>query len=157
MSPLGLAFRDEAAKLGMRVHEIQDDVTDVWYREFSPGWRETPSVLAGLTLSTSLFCLETLAHDCGMRVWFRATHNYLPKGYVEHLVWGPERMVQQAAAFGPDWGPEFARLASALPLVRSRKSERRIVEPVKPPSGEPGPMVSWVIAPRLMTQSVVIA
>jgi hypothetical protein len=151
-SPLALAFRDEAARLGLRVHEIRDDITDLWYHEFSLRWREAPAVVAGVTLSTSLFCLETLAHDHGMRVWFRAAHNCLLKGYVEHVVSGPDHMVQQAADFGPDWAVEFARLASALPLAASPKSEKRIVEPVGARSVEPGPMVSWIIAPRLMTQ-----
>ncbi len=156
-SPLALAFRDEALRLGLPVHEIKDDVTDLWYHEFSLRWREAPSVLAGVTLSTSLFCLETLAHGHEMRVWFRAVHNYLPNGYAEHVVSGPDRLVQQAAAFGTGWGAEFARMASGLPLAASRKSGKRIVEPVAARSGEPGPMVSWIIAPRLTIQPAVIS
>jgi hypothetical protein len=139
------------------MHQIQDDVTDLWYHEFSLRWREAPSLIAGVTLSTSLFCLETLAHDHGMRVWFRAAHNYLPKGYVEHVVSGPERLVRQAAAFEPDWGTEFARFVSAIPLPASPKSEKRIVEPVEARSSEPGPMVSWIIGPRLTTPDAVIS
>jgi hypothetical protein len=156
-SPLSRTFRDEAARFGLQVREIKDDITDLWYHEFSLRWPEAPAVVAGVTLSTSLFCLETLAQDHQMRVWFRATHNDLPKGYVEHVVSGPDWMVQQAAAFGPDWAVEFARLVSALPLAASRRSEKRIVEPVEARSSEPGPMVSWIIAPRWTTPGRVIS
>src|SRR5438045_1963620 len=62
-SPLGTAFRSEATALGLPVHEIRDDITDLWYHELSLRWKEAPAVLAGVTLSTSLFCLETLARD----------------------------------------------------------------------------------------------
>jgi hypothetical protein len=156
-SPLALRFRDEAVRLGLRVHAIKDDITELWYHEFSLSWPEAPAVVAGVTLSTSLFCLETLARDHGMRVWFRAAHRYLPKAYIQHVVAGPDQMVQQAGAFGPDWPVEFARLASALPLAARPKSEKQIVEPAELTSAEPGPMVSWIIAPRLMTQPAVIS
>ena len=155
-SPLGLSFLPEATRLGLQVRTIHDDVTDLWYHELSVRWREAPAVLAGVTLSTSLFCLEMLARDYGMRVWFRASHNYLPNGQVEHMVSGPDRMIEQASAFGGDWGSGFARLAAALPVVDSGKSQKKIVEAATPQTGEPGPMVSWIIAPRFENQRVVI-
>ena len=70
-SPMARATRDEAFQLDLRVYTIHDDITDLWYHEFSIRWREAPMVVAGVTLSTSLFCLEVLAHDYGMRVWRR--------------------------------------------------------------------------------------
>ena len=74
-SPLALAFRAEAVEQGLETHGIQDDITDLWYHHLDRQWRTEPATLAGITLSTSLFCLETFARDHGMRVWFRAIHN----------------------------------------------------------------------------------
>ena len=148
-SPLAASFCDEAARLGLRAHVINDDITDLWYREFSIRWREASAVVAGVTLSTSLFCLETLARDHGMRVWFRAVHNALPDGQIEHVVFGPEPIVQLSAAFGVDWGVDFARLAAGAPLIAANKTENRIVRSAAIRPNEPGPIVSWIIVPRL--------
>ena len=74
-SPLALAFRAEAVERGLQAHGIHDDITDLWYHHLDRQWRTDPATLAGITLSTSLFCLETFARDYGMRVWFRAIHN----------------------------------------------------------------------------------
>lgn len=147
-SPLASVFRTEAARLGLRVWEIHDDITELWYHELSLLWKETPLVLAGVTLSTSLFCLETLARDHQMRVWFRAEHNQLQGGAVEHVVTGTSRMVEQVSTSAENWGAAFAKLAADLPLQEADQDRRRVVTPASPQSTEPGPMVSWIIAPR---------
>jgi hypothetical protein len=122
-SPLASVFRVEAARLGLPVWEIHDDITDLWYQDLWLRWKEAPRILAGVTLSTSLFCIETLARDHQMRVWFRAEHN--------------------RSTPGEDWGVRFARFAAGLPLSESALGERASSE-----TAEPGPMVSWVVAPR---------
>ena len=147
-SPLSFVFRTEAARLGLRVWEIHDDITDLWYHELSLLWKETPLVLAGVTLSTSLFCLETLARDHQMRVYFRAEHNRMQSGAAEHVITGTSQMVERASTLGEDWGVGFARLAANLPLYESNQERRKIVTPASLQSAEPGPMVSWIIAPR---------
>jgi len=98
-SPLALAFRAEAIELGLEAHGIHDDITDLWYHKLDRQWKSAPATLAGITLPSSLFCLEMLARDYGMCVQFRALHD----------------------------------------------------------KAEPGPMVSWIIAPRLRNQSDPIA
>jgi hypothetical protein len=147
-SPLASLFRVEASRLGLPVWEIHDDITDLWYRELCLRWKQAPHVLAGVTLSTSLFCLETLARDHQMRVWFRAEHHRLRSGEAEHVVLGTSRMVEEASTLGEDWGVGFARFAAALPLNESDQVQRRLLTRVSPESTEPGPMVSWIIAPR---------
>ena len=153
VSPLASVFRTQAARLGLRVWEIRDDITDLWYHELSLLWKETPLVLAGVTLSTSLFCLETLARDHQMRVWFRAEHNRVQGGAAEHVVTGTSQMVEQASTLLEDWGASFAKLAADLPLHESDQDRRRVVTPASPQSIEPGPMVSWIIAPRTQRHS----
>ena len=156
-SPLALAFRAEAEKLGLPAHGIHDDITDLWYHHLDRQWSAAPATVAGITLSTSLFCLETFARDYGMRVWFRAVHKNRPDGWTEHVLSGDERLVEQAAALckGRDggWAAAFARFAAAVPLAEPGKFQQKTVETTALPSEEPGPMVSWIIAPRLRNQS----
>jgi hypothetical protein len=152
-SPLALAFRLEAVKWGLPAHGIYDDITDLWYHNLDRQWRTDPVALAGITLSTSLFCLETFARDCGMRVRFRAIHTNRPDGRGESVLSGDERLVEEAAALDAGWAGAFARFATAAPLVEPRKSQERTVETAPLLPEEPGPMVSWIIAPRLSNQS----
>jgi len=156
-SPLALAFRAEAAKLGLPAYGIHDDITDLWYHQLDRQWSTAPAMLAGITLSTSLFCLETFARDYGMRLWFRAIHKTKPDGRAEHVLSGDERLVEQAAALcggcDGEWSRAFARFVTAVPRVESGKSRQEIVGTAAILAEEPGPMVSWVIAPRLRHQS----
>jgi hypothetical protein len=147
-SPLAALFRVEASRLGLPVWEIHDDITDLWNQELWLRWKQGPHILAGVTLSTSLFCLETLARDHQMRVWFRAEHHRLRSGGVEHVVSGTPRMVEEVSMLGENWGVGFARFAAALPISGSQQVERRVLTRASPESTEPDPMVSWIIAPR---------
>ena len=79
-SPMAIAFGNEAMRFGLEVQGITDDVTDLWYQHLAVRWNRGSAVVAGLTFSTSLFCLETLANDSGMRLWFRADHAALANG-----------------------------------------------------------------------------
>lgn len=127
-SPLAAAFGQAARRLGLRAHAIRDDVTDLWYYEFAPRWKEAPATIAGITLSTSLFCLETLAADHGMRAGFRLTHGPLADG---HRAWARE-----FAAF-------VAGVPGALAGLRETAAGRWTGQ-----DQEPGPVISWIIAPR---------
>ena len=147
-SPLALAFRAAAVERGLEAHGIQDDITDLWYNILDRQWKSAPAALAGITLSTSLFCLETFARDYGMRVWFRALHNKTANGQAERVMSGDERLVERAAALDGEWGPAFARFAAAVPLAKSSDLRQKIVETAALVSEDPGPMVSWIIAPR---------
>ena len=156
-SPLALAFGAAAVELGLEAHGIQDDITDLWYHKLDRQWKSAPATLAGVTLSTSLFCLETFARDCAMRVWFRALHNRTANGRAERLMSGDERLVEQAAVLDGEWADAFARFATAVPLSMPGKVQQKIVEAAALQSEEPDHMVSWIIAPQLRTQSDVIS
>ncbi len=157
MSPMALAFGEEAVRLGLEPHRIKDDITDLWCHTLDLQWKRGPATLAGITLSTSLFCLETLARDYGMRVWFKARHNCLPGGGLEHFLAGPESLVRQATAFGGQWSVGFAGMAASLLPLDSSKRSTKIVESSAARTREPGPMVSWIIAPRPTIQSHLIS
>jgi hypothetical protein len=156
-SPLALAFRAAAVELGLDANGIHDDISDLWYHKLDRQWRSTTTTLAGITLSTSLFCLETFARDYGMHVWFRALHNRTANGQAERVMSGDERLVEQAAVLEGEWADAFARFATAVPLSMPGKFQQKIVETVALQSDEPNHMVSWIIAPQLRNQSDVVS
>ncbi len=68
------AFAEEARRRGWAVRAIQGDVTDLWFHELDKLWREEPAPLTGLTRDNSLWVLERLAWDRGLRVVSRRDH-----------------------------------------------------------------------------------
>ena len=94
-SPLALAFRAEAVELGLAAHGIHDDITDLWYHKLDRQWSSAPAALAGITFPTSLFCLEMLARDFGMRVRFRALHDKAEPGPVVSWIIAPRNSLTE--------------------------------------------------------------
>ena len=68
------AFGADAERRGWAVRSIQGDVTDLWFGELDQLWRREPVAIAGLTRDNSLFVLERLAWDHGLRVVSRRDH-----------------------------------------------------------------------------------
>ena len=66
--PSSIVFAESFKRRGIAVHGIRGDVTALWYDTLYFDWRERKAPLAGLTTTESLFCLEILARDAGMRV-----------------------------------------------------------------------------------------
>jgi len=64
----GRAFGAQAASRSWTTAAIQGDVTDLWFHDLDRRWRQGPIALVGLTAHNSLFCLERLAWDVGLRV-----------------------------------------------------------------------------------------
>jgi len=73
-----LAYAAQMQRLGVAVHPIDGDVTDVWFNDLALRWRESPVAIAGLTAPEALFCLEQLAWDHRMRVVSRELHAQRP-------------------------------------------------------------------------------
>jgi hypothetical protein len=65
------AFATEALDRGWVTKAIRGDVTTIWFRELAPRWRLGPAAVAGVTTPQTLFVLERLAWDVGMRVTSR--------------------------------------------------------------------------------------
>ena len=69
------AFGTALAARGAPVHSVPNgDVTALWRESIGPAWRHAPTVVAGLTRSPALFCLEQLGWALGRRVVFCAEH-----------------------------------------------------------------------------------
>ncbi len=67
-------FGAAARRLGLAVHPIRGDVTELWYSRLYPLWRNSPAPVAGLTAYAAMFCLERLAWDHGLRMVQRDAH-----------------------------------------------------------------------------------
>ena len=62
------AFAAGAARRGIATVAIRGDVTRLFFDDLDLRWKQGPVRLAGYTTPASLFCLELLARDRGMRV-----------------------------------------------------------------------------------------
>lgn len=76
-----------ARQEGVAISGIHGDVTWLWYHDLYFRWKEGPGVLAGMTGADSLFCLDVLARDAGMRVTARTER---PDGLISWVI-GPRR------------------------------------------------------------------
>ena len=72
--PAARAFAVDARRRGWAVSAIRGDVTDIWFHDLALAWKSAPTPIAGLTQDNSLFCLERLAWDAGLRVVSRRDH-----------------------------------------------------------------------------------
>ena len=66
-----LAFAGEMNRRGVVTSGIRGDVAKLWYEDLRARLRQGPAPIAGLTDRLALFCLEELARDVGMKVFFR--------------------------------------------------------------------------------------
>lgn len=66
--PTSVAFAARARTLGLAVAPIVGDVTDLWYHDLYRCWRDHRSAVAGLLTRQSLFCLDLVARDQGLKL-----------------------------------------------------------------------------------------
>jgi hypothetical protein len=147
--PSSRAFAEEGKRLGIPVHPIKGDMTELWYHDLYVRWKQGPAAIAGMTAHGAVFCLEKLAWDQRMRVVFRADHRFLPDGSVEHALSGPNPMLRQAARFGTetDWAEKMAGLVTRCPASRWQSSFTNLIGPAAKHGDDPQHLISWLIAP----------
>jgi hypothetical protein len=143
------SFAEEAERLGVSVHGIKGDMTDLWYHDLYARWKQGPAAIAGMTAHGAIFCLERLAWDQRMRVVFRADHRYLADGSIEHALSGPTAMLRQAAGLSNEanWASEMASLVTRCPAIRSQSSLANVIGPTVRHMDDPEHLISWLIAP----------
>lgn len=73
----GRRFASEALSRGWITRAIRGDVTQVWFHELSVRWKRGAAPIAGVTTRESLFVLERLSWDAGMRVTMRDDTGHL--------------------------------------------------------------------------------
>jgi hypothetical protein len=145
------AFADEAQHLGLNIHEIRGDITNLWFNDLHARWKKGPAAIAGLTRKDALFCLDLLARDQRMHLVFLGEHVCRSEGPMEHMLSGPPDVLRQAAglqASGPEWTSRVAKLMSRFPGKSSLAATPPVTTPLVRVGDDPGHLVSWVIAPR---------
>jgi hypothetical protein len=133
------------------VSAIQGDVTALWYHELAPRWRNKPMTIAGLTSAGTLFVLERLAWEAGLRVVYRAEHWQIDERTMCHKVTGPIAMRSRAQRLSSAPGA-WSHAAAAVLLSGDHAAKRSAPETKRTFLNNPGPAtelegISWVIAP----------
>ena len=107
---------------GVITSAIRGDVAKLWYDDLRVQLSKDPAPIAGLTDRATLFCLEELARDVGMRVIFRVDHiidRSKQDRHAQHTAVGPASLV--AADHHVDAGTGFGQaMAPAVQAVRGR-------------------------------------
>lgn len=148
--PDSVAFAAAMKQLGVAIHGIKGDMTDLWYHELQPQWQKSPVPIAGMTAQGPLFCLERLAWDHGMRVMFRAEHQYRADGCIEHVVSAHEAVLRDAAGLataGSNWSAHLAGLVSTCGQGRLETSPAIVTRLEESPGVDQETLFSWVIGP----------
>jgi hypothetical protein len=65
-------FSQQAQDAGLDCAAIEGDITNLYFHDLSLRWNRGPTTIAGLSTKASLFCLEMLARDRGMRLAYMA-------------------------------------------------------------------------------------
>jgi hypothetical protein len=144
-------FAGEVRRLGLPIHGIRGDVTDLWFNDLYARWKQGPAAIAGLTQKGALFCLDLLARDQRMRLMFLGEHLRRSNDQIEHALAGPPDVLRQAEgleASGPHWTGRVADLMSRFPSKPPQAGTPAIVTPLASIADDPEHLVSWVIAPR---------
>ena len=76
------SFAAAARRFGHAPLAFYGDITALWYDDLRPHWAAGGGSIAGMTTSTSLFCLEQLAKDHWRRVTFRIDHGLTPAAHL---------------------------------------------------------------------------
>lgn len=147
--PAAVQFAVEARRLGANPVAIRGDVTDLWYHDLHRRWATAPAAIAGMTTYYSMFVLDMMARDAGMRLVYQAVHRPGEHGdAVTHSRYGPAQFLvgqpdldssawpSRAASIVMSWGAEAA--GSEQPTSIGRARERSI---------GPDALISWIIAP----------
>jgi len=155
--PVAVAFSRAMLRRGVTLAPFRGDVTTVWFEHLDPLWRREPIRVAGMTTPSTLFCLEQMAWDHGLRVAFRGTHERAPLGGVTHLLEaaGDRRQdlmsgFSEKRAWAAQVADHIASISDPVPAFPSRpeaRSESRLRTAAGRYDCETR-LVSWLIAPK---------
>jgi hypothetical protein len=75
------AFAAGAPERGIPAAAIRGDVTSLFFNDLDLRWKQGPVRLAGYTMPSSLFCLDLLARDRGMRLSYCAVNPHVENAW----------------------------------------------------------------------------
>lgn len=136
---------------GVPVIPVRDgDITAPWLGSIRPEWARRRATIAGLTTPATLFCLEQLAWQHGLRVVFHAEHIMLPDGSFEHHVQRDALMARLTVSTlqraGSRWPARVAEAVAARSSVPGRRPGPSLaaLQPALPEGAQL--LTSWIIA-----------
>ena len=143
----GRNFAAALASHGMRTTAADRDIANLWYTDLRNQLRRTPAPFAGLTARPTLFCLEELARDVGMRVVMRIDHLIDRSGFASHDAVGPAFVADSMQQLGGQ--DSFGHIAALL--VMHPQVHRARGQAAQKRTGTEAPanttsLVTWVIA-----------
>lgn len=142
-----LAFAGEMNRKGVITFGIQGDVATLWYEDLRARLRQGPAPIAGLTDRVTFFCLEELARDVGMKVFFRVDHLIDKTGHAQHEATGPAPVVEAISRLAAESG--FGQAMALLVLRCEAREPGNIAAQKRTGPFSPGnktALVSWIMA-----------
>jgi hypothetical protein len=145
--PESVAFANELNRRGVLTAGVRGDIAALWYQDLQILLRRAREPIAGLTDRATLFCLEELTRDVGMKVSVRVDHTIDKNGYVQHQAVGPAPLVEVTRELRPE--QEFGRDMAVL--LDSHDVRRPVYIAAQKRTGpfsaaDQTALVSWTIA-----------
>lgn len=143
--PQSLNFSRALQSRGARYQQLRGDTGALWYSALRPALASEPRAMTGLSDTLTLFCLEELARDLGMRVRWRVEHQFTNGGII-HQASDPG-LLQQALAALPS-GASFGAAMAAISLqFHGRETPGRTAQKQRGPWAPTDStlLVSWLI------------
>ena len=148
----GQRFGHSALNWGAEVLKIPADPGRLWFEQVKPRLLETSPRVIGYSTLGSLFCLERLGWDEGLRVNLRIEHRPLSDNKWSHAYHGRipswSRFLLQGAV--TDFGILAARVAFEC---RDGLADCTHAAPLHHPEQRGDAMVTWVLAPSYRQSS----
>jgi hypothetical protein len=149
-SEQAMRFGTRLGGYGASVHEIDADVTSLWYEHLDRQWRTRPVAISGMTLRPALFCLEQLALTHGLRVVHHGRHMEMGAARTSHALAGPSASYVEAALHdaGSLWPATLAdHLQLIEPPARPASADGALAGTPLLADEEARVLHSWIIAP----------
>jgi hypothetical protein len=138
-----LGFGEAMTARGVEATRLEGDLAQAWYAQLRPALLQRRQELVGLTDRLTLFCLEELARDVGLRVVGRIDHAVDPGGAVRHRATGSPGWLAASRRLGTRsrFGESVAALLVDPAHLDRFESAHKLHGPYSPPGKTM--LVSW--------------
>jgi hypothetical protein len=142
-------FAEEARKRFVNTSAINGSIHELWYNDLYYHWRDKKSPTAGITDARSLFLLEMMANDAGMRVVHRV-HHAESAGTYDHRVFGPlqrrDELTARMSGVQANWARHAADIVTSWPsATTSTAPQHSNILSAKLQALDARSLVSWII------------
>lgn len=146
----GRAFAAACGDRGLATRETGADPS-VLVQEIAVALAQRPVALVGLTTTATALLVEAVARDHGLVLTYRGRHERAAGGVLRHSLAGDRETVRclasRLSSSASAWPQAFSQDLARLLVPPSVPTQIAIEFPAVPPSGTPGPLVSWALVP----------